>query len=294
MTTFYNNLKAVFAAVLVFTTCWQVSARDINVRGKVIHQATEEPLYGVSIFNADTDKLVGTTNDEGRYTVNVPSDCRLSFSVMGCQEKTVIVNGQLNIDVALEPKAKTLDEVVVKAKAITNALVTEPTDIMVKGNYLHVKTHVKVPHQLFSSSMRMIVQPSIYDVTSKTRKYMRPVVFDGRRYAITQERMYDWKPETDPLLPYVQIKKTGGRSDDVLTLQDSVFVDNPGHDFRCDIMSSLESYNSIVYTDTVVIARGTINPMRFLSYSLKGSPVTDERFFPTPRCNCVTPRVMCD
>lgn len=270
-------LVVVFAAF-----CLQLSARNINVRGKVTQDGTGEPLYGVGIYNAANNKFIGATNDEGKYTVNVPDDAALLFKVMGSEEQKVNVNGRITIDVVLAPKAKTLDEVVVQAKAITNALVTEPTEIEVRGNYLFMNTHVKVPSKLFSSSMRMIIQPSMYNITTKHRVYMKPVVFDGHRYAITQDRMYDWKPETDPLYRYQVIKKTGRRSDDIIPLKDSVFAKNPNQDFRLDIMTALETYNSIIYADTIQIARGTVNPLRFLSYSVKGSPVVNERFFPSP------------
>ena len=281
MMKFYKNIRFVFAVVLA-AFCLQLPARNINVRGKVCQDGTGEPLYGVGIYNAANNKLIGATNDEGRYTVNVADDAVLVFKVMGSEEQTVNVDGRITIDVILAPKAKTLDEVVVQAKAITNALVTEPTEIEVRGNYLFMNTHVKVPHKLFSSSMRMIIQPSMYNITTKRRMYMKPVVFDGHRYAITQERMYDWKAETDPLYAYQVVKKTGGRTDDIIPLKDSVFTKNPNQDFRLDIMTALETYNSIIYADTIQIARGTVNPLRFLSYSVKGSPVVNERFFPSP------------
>lgn len=281
MSTSNRFISVLLTAAIAFAGL-VLEARNINVRGKVTHDGTQDPIYGVSIYNKTTNKLIGTTNDEGRYTVNISDDGSLTFKVMGYEDVSIDVNGRISIDVPLVPLAQVLDEVIVQAKAITEAIVTEPTDIDVKGNYLYVKTHVKIPHKLFSSSMRMIIQPSIYNITTRHRTFMRPVVFDGRRYAITQERMYDWVPEKDPLLPYVQVKNTGRNKDDVLTIRDSIYVDNPNNDFRCDIMSSLESYNSIVYADTIMIARGTINPLRFLSYSIKGSPVTDEKFFPSP------------
>ena len=277
-----RKLLTIIAAAAIVLTGMTAQARNINVRGKVTIEGTGEPAYGVGIYNATTDKLIATTNDEGRYTVNIDENGSLKFRAMGTQSRTIPVNGQLSLNVTLLPEATELDEVVVMAKAINNKLITEPTDIDVKGNYLHVKTHVKIPHRLFSSNVRMIVQPAIYNVTRNEIMYMRPVVFDGHRYAITQQRMHDWDNTKDPLTPYIQVKHTGRRADDVLTLHDSVYVKNPKDDFRCDVMSSLETYNSVIYTDTFVIARGTVNPLRFLSYSLKGSPVTDERFFPAP------------
>lgn len=280
MTSKFITLIAAGAMLLSGLTA---TARNINVRGKVTQEGTDEPIYGVGIYNATTDKLIGTTNDEGRFTVNISDDGILKFRAMGNIEHSVAVNGRLTLDVTMIPDATTLDEVIVQAKAINNKLITEPTDIDVKGNYLHVKTHVKIPHKLFSSNVRMIVQPAIYNVTRNQLDYMRPIVFDGYRYAITQKRMHDWNTNQDPLKPYVLIKNTSGSTDDVLTIHDSIYVQNPRDDFRCDVMSSLEDYNNIIYADTFVIARGTINPLRFLSYSLKPQPMTDERFYPTPQ-----------
>lgn len=278
-----SRFITLIAAGAMLLSGLSAAARNINVRGKVTQEGTNEPIYGVGIYNANTDKLIGTTNDEGRFTVNISDNGILKFRAMGNIEQSVAVNGRLTLDVTMVPDATTLDEVIVQAKAINNRLITEPTDIDVKGNYLHVKTHVKIPHKLFSSNVRMIVQPAIYNVTRNQLDYMRPIVFDGYRYAITQERMHDWNTNQDPLKPYVQIKNTSGSTDDVLTIHDSIYVQNPRDDFRCDVMSSLEDYNNIIYADTFVIARGTVNPLRFLSYSLKPQTMTDERFFPTPQ-----------
>ena len=43
----------------------------------------------------------------------------------------------------------------------------EPTDIEIKGNYFHLKTRVPVPKEMFNSHRRLVLQPSIYDVTLK-------------------------------------------------------------------------------------------------------------------------------
>ncbi len=282
--TFGRLCRISLVALAVFAGA-EASARNINVRGKVINSRTEEPLFGVSIYNVGEDnKLIGSTNEEGHYTVNVDDTDQLLFSAMGCEDLTVDVNNRINIDVALIPEANQLGEVVVTAKSVAKGLIVEPTDIEVKGNNLYVKTRVTIPENIFSSSSRMIIQPAMCNVTKKEIVYMKPEVFDGRRYAITQERMYDWEPESDPLNDYVVIEGSAGtgKIGNVVYIRDSVYVENPKHDFFCEVMSSMETYNNVVYTDTFVIARGTVNPMRFLSYNLKGSPVVNEKFFPTP------------
>lgn len=51
---------------------------------------------------------------------------------------------------------------------------------------------------MFNSHRRLVLQPSIYDVTLKKRLLMRPVVFDGDTYNTTQNRMYDYDMDKDP------------------------------------------------------------------------------------------------
>jgi hypothetical protein len=275
--------KCLIAVVVALTATLAADARNINVRGSVTSRSTKERLSGVLIYNAATDKLVGTTTDEGRFTVNVPDDATLIFSFMGYEDQQQEVGGRITIDVTLAAEAVQLNELVVSGKAVVKAVVTEPTDLDVKGNYIHIHTRVKVPHQLFNSSARLIIQPALVNVTRKKTTLLDPVVFDGQRYAITQNRMYDFNSaKADPLTPYTRVKETGARTDDWIPFADSAYVATPNDDYRCDLMLSLENYNRFIYEDTVEIGRGTVNPLRWLDYSLAGSMVTDERFLPQP------------
>lgn len=279
-----NWLKiAALVLIMAMGASMQSEAREVNVHGRVTHRKTGEPLVFVSVYNVETGKLIGATNEEGRYTVNIDSEGTLEFSILGCEDYSEPVNGRLTIDVVLEPSAVVLNEVVVEAKRLGNAVITEPTDINVKGNYLYIKTHVKIPRELFSSNVRLVIQPDIFNITRKQQLLLKPLVFDGKRYHITQDRMYDFDAAAcDPLWKYTQVKKTGRGVDDVVTIADSVYVADPSEDYKCDLMVAMENYNRVLYRDTVVIGRGVVNPLRFLDFSLAGSPVVDEAFFPSP------------
>lgn len=273
--------SCLWVGALLWTAALPVSARDINVRG-VVSNIDGEPLYRVSIYNAGSNKLVGVTNEDGKYMVKIDSEGELLFSSLGYEEKWVAVRGELTVDVELQPSAVRLEEVVVSAKRITDNVVPEPTDIEVKGNYFHIKTRVKIPRELFSTDARMIIQPGIYNVTREQMIFLEPLVFDGQEYAITQERMYDYDKRQDPLARYVQVKNTSSRHDDWVGYNDSTYVENPNDDFRCDMMVAMENYNRVLYRDTFVIARGVVNPLRFLEYDIPGSAVKNEAFFPQP------------
>ncbi len=259
-----------------------MQARMVNVRGRVTQQGSGDPLSGVTIYSASDDKLLGVTNEEGRYTVNVDDEDELIFSSIICRDLHEPIKGRLAIDVALMPEAQELEEIVVKAKGSGKALVVEPTDLEVNGNTMTFKTKVKIPKRIFDSQVRMIIQPAVYNVTRRHLTYARPVVFDGWRYATTQRRMLDWDSDKDPLTPFRQIKQTGRNVDDYVYLIDSLYIENPKDDYMCVVMSSLEDYNRVIYADTFDIARGTVNPLRFLNYSLDGTPMNEEKFYPMP------------
>lgn len=277
-----QSIKIPVLVVLTLLTALAASGRTINVRGRVINDGTKEPLQSVTIRSGATGKLIGSTNMEGRFTVPVDEDDELIFSCMTCEPLTEPVKGRMNLEVSLMPKANQLDEVVVMAQGRGNVMDIGKAELDVKGNYIYLKKHVKIPRKLFSSGVRMIIQPTIYNVTKRRLDYLEPVVFDGHRYAITQRRMLDWDESKDPLTPYRTIKTTSRRKDDQVTISDSLYVDNPSDDFMCLVMTSMENYNRVVYADTFMIARGTVNPLRFLGYSLQAYDLDDEAYMPQP------------
>lgn len=277
-----NRISKYISLALLCALPGVAEAADLNVRGKVVQQGPNTPIEGVLIFNAENDKLLGNTNAYGEYDITVDENATLLFAVLGCKDLEEPVSGRLKIDVALFPDAQSLREVVVTGKNQNKGLELPPADLILEGNEISLKTFAKIPHQLFSSSARMIIQPAIYNVTTRTVHYLKPVVFDGRRYDITQRRMLDWNEEKDPLHNFTKVKQSGRRTDDTIYIVDRLHVDNPKNDFLCVVMSSMENYNRIIYTDTTQIARGTKNPLRFLSYSLNGIVLTDENFIPKP------------
>lgn len=257
-------------------------ARDINVRG-IVTNTEGEALQGVAIYNAEDNKLLAITNEEGKYMVIIDSGGKLLFSNLGSEDTEVPVDGRLTLDVQLAKSSITLDDVIVSAKSKLKVVAPEPTDIEVHGNYLTIKTRVKVPKRLFNTSTRLIIQPELMNVTRKDITYMKPIVFDGWRYHDTQDRMLDYDLSADPLNGYAAVRgKEHGKGDAVITYNDSIWVANPGDDFRCDMLMAMENYNRVFYRDTTTIARGVVNPLRFFQYHLDGAMLADSAYMPTP------------
>lgn len=100
-----------------------VQAQTLKLTGKVLNEKNE-PLAGVSV------KIVGgggtTTDVEGRFSVSLTPGVKyeLEFTAIGYAPKTIseaeVITGQINdINITLEVKAQTGDNVVVSAKTST-------------------------------------------------------------------------------------------------------------------------------------------------------------------------------
>lgn len=84
---------------------------DIKVSGSV-KSSDGEPLGGVSVKIKGTNKVVNTDN-EGKYTINAPSDGTLVFSYVGFEQQEVKIAGKSQLDVTLKAIATALNEVMV-------------------------------------------------------------------------------------------------------------------------------------------------------------------------------------
>ncbi len=84
---------------------------DIRVSGRIVSDAGE-PLSGVSVTLKGT-KTGTTTNSNGEYSITVPENGILVFSIVGYGAKEVAVNGQQLLNVSLVQSNRQMDEVVV-------------------------------------------------------------------------------------------------------------------------------------------------------------------------------------
>lgn len=275
----FFRFALLFLALLF--TAGAALARQINVRGIVIDEKGT-PLGGVAIYRPGETYASATTDDDGKYLLIAEDDDVLRFESLGMEDQEVPVSGRLILDVTLVKESIVLDVVTKVAKVKLKKVVPEPTDIEVKGNWAYIKTNIKVPSYLFNASTRLVVQPALYNVTAKKKWYLKPIVYDGQRYHYTQDRMLDHDVDLDPLYKFSQIRQKSNNNYDIVMWRDSVYLENPNHDFHCDMLMAIENYNRILYRDTTTIARGTVNPMRWFQYSLDATQVTDSAFFPTP------------
>lgn len=284
------SLRQVLALSLLLA-CMGVSAQDVfRLTGLVTDKDTEEPLLGVTISDPSTRRALATTDLDGRFALNVHAGMTLRFSMVGLKNQDVKVKAdKKHIEVKMQQDYISLGEVVVTTKRVTDKIMPEPTDIEVKGNYFHVKTRVRVPKEMFSHDTRLVVQPVIRNVTRGEEQLMRPMVYDARVYHTTQDRLYDYRMHSDqgdPLAQYVVVKSKAthekGRKNDIIGYADSVYVEHVKDDYTCNVYMAIENYNRILYRDTTIIAKGTVNPLRWLDYSFAAGQLSDSAYFPKP------------
>lgn len=255
-------------------------AEKIEVSG-VVRGEKGERIAGATILLTSTGEILGATDDEGKFAIKVAVDAKLRFESMGYDAYEIELKGKRNINIKMSGNGIALDEVEVVA-TVKNKIIPEPTDIEIKGGYMHLKTKFKIPGELYNSHVRLIVQPSLANLTKKETDWLQAVVYDGRNFHLNQERMYGFDISQDPLHSLVEIKSVPKEGETVY-YRDSIELKNMRDDYRGDVVMLIESYGKILYRDSFNIARGTVNPLRFLDYHALGQMAElDEKYLPKP------------
>lgn len=256
--------------------------RKLEVQGTVMD---DDGLPAISIVIRDKTaegEVYGITDYDGHFKIMADPTTSLHFSGLTYAPKVVKLNGKQRINVVLAFESRQLNEVVVTAKRIVNKLMPEPTDIEIVGNQYIIHPKVKVPRKIFTADSRVIVQPMLVNVTKGTQRLFQPAVVTGKKYAITLERMMEFDMSRDPLHPYYQKSKRVGR-DELIAYHDSLHVEDPDDEYRCDIFMYMVDYRKATYKDTVVIAKGTVNPMRFFDFKIGAKHILDDKYIPRPK-----------
>ncbi|RZK09989.1 MAG: SusC/RagA family TonB-linked outer membrane protein, partial [Flavobacterium sp.] len=107
---------------LTFTTqltfAQQSAAQNITVKGKVVDDRDGQGIPGITIVD-NNRKVVGVTNENGDFSVNVPKGISLSFSMIGYTAVTrTFSEAQSSVVIRIKESSSQLSEVVVTALGI--------------------------------------------------------------------------------------------------------------------------------------------------------------------------------
>lgn len=262
---------ALFCCILSITTIGSVSAQqNIRVQGTIMSIPGSKPINNVTIIH--DGYVISESDIDGKFVIRVPRDAKLKFHHGSYNEINVSVNGRQVLDLTMTERILEIEEVVVVGKSRKKRLTVEPTDIEIKGNYFHLKTRFRIPSALLTTDYRYIIQPTVYDVTKKERRNLRPVVIDGKNYTLVQYRYLDFDKYNDKLNPYI-VNNDISKDNDIYSYGDSLYFDRKdiNNDFRADCFLTLVTYRKprkFMLMDTLTIAKGTQNVMRFFTSSL--------------------------
>ena len=95
----FLKLTVLLTTIVGIFSYHDVMAQSKSVSGTVVDE-TGTPLIGMTVIITETTNGV-TTDIDGKYQINVPSDGSLTFSYLGYKTQVIDVNGRTKIDVQL-------------------------------------------------------------------------------------------------------------------------------------------------------------------------------------------------
>ncbi|APU68129.1 SusC/RagA family TonB-linked outer membrane protein [Christiangramia flava] len=110
--------KLSFLLTIALLSIQSMLAQEQTVSGTVIDGENNMPLPGVTVIQKGTNNGA-VTDFDGKYTIDVPGDAILVFTMIGYGSQELAVEGKTTLDVVLSEDAEALDEVVVTSLGIT-------------------------------------------------------------------------------------------------------------------------------------------------------------------------------
>jgi len=285
-----KKIYLLLALILMILPTHRAEAQhEIRIQGVVRDLATSEPIGGVSvIYNGDQ---VAFTDVDGNYSAFVPNNAELLFYKPEYNDYEVTVDNRQIININMTIKLVELGESIVVGKMSKKTIVVDQTELEVVGNYFHLKTKFRVPKQIFTTDKRFIVQPSLVNVTRGKVDWFRPVVMDGEVYKVNRQRVLGFEEDEDVLKPYI-VENDLDETHNIYQYHDSLFISREhfNEDFRAECYLAVNAnYENPKkdFLDTVIIARGTQNPLRFLDYHIDPLELNDTSLIPKPEMKLV-------
>ena len=263
---------------------------NIRVQGKITDISTGEPISAVNVIV--NGYVVAYSDLDGNYNCTVSRSAEITFYSGQYEEAKVKVDNRQVINVQMQMLTIELNEAVVTASYGKTTVYVAPTDLQIVGDHFVLKTSVRIPKRQFDSNSRFIFQPTLYNATLKDTSYFRPVVIDGENYHINHQRYYSFGDSNDKLADYVVTNELN-QTDHIYAYKDSLYIapTDFDHDYKSDCYIGINGLfrketsrfgGKTDYSDTLTIARGTINPLRFLDYNIEPQDLTDTTFIPKP------------
>ena len=291
--------------MLVAAPVLSVHAQDIKlVTGRIINKTTRKPFdpKNIIIYTFNTtgdaeDAYKALTEGNGFiFTTNVVSpDASGYYEVRVAETGAIIVKEDMVNKCAMEQVNYRMEinfEIEggnVLDQAVVSGTLTEPTPLKernrMNGNNLEVGNVIPLPAHFGKTNARMILQPVLYEGgTDRLVKYLKPLVYDGEQYKLTQERRMGYVDGRDPLFKYVSPTVSLVDSSMRVNWADTIKVDDPSKSYYVRGVMRLEDYNKIYYERDMQLASArSIRPLKFLEYSIDQYELDPNKYRERPR-----------
>lgn len=217
-----------------------------------------------TLFMHEEDRT--ETDANGYYEILVPDNGALVFKAGLNKAVMEKVNHRMKIDVEVNDGIH-LEEVVVTGKL--KQIQPEPKASRLIGNRFYPYNTFVVPEGEGNKYSRLIIQPYVLNCeTNDTVEFLKPLVYDGKEYHLTQTRRMGYDLKRDALGEYIQPKPlTHDRM--VIEWEDTVTVPDPNVNYSCYADFCIENYRQVPFRKTYQINTcENKRPLRFLEYSL--------------------------
>ena len=108
-------MRKILIFINVTFLCLQLIAQTAHVKGKVVGE-DGQPIPGVSIANKKTSKIVGITDAQGAFDLNLATGITLVFSSIEFESKEATASAAMNV--VLKTNIQSLTEVVVTGTGV--------------------------------------------------------------------------------------------------------------------------------------------------------------------------------
>ncbi len=285
-------LKSLLTAVVLlsFLSLESYAQERRLITGRIINKSTGKPFPKdelIEIFAFDTEGLgeenlavmkdgvgqisgyyeVMPPDESGYYQATLPETGALIFRVGIAEPILERVKYRDEINVAVEGGLMIDASTKVEKSTGISALEEE---VQIDGNNLLAVYSFRIPENTGRSNARLILQPMFMDgITNDTLAFLRPWIYDGEEYSLTQERRMGFRRSNDPLMKYV-LPDSLTSAEFVIKWRDTVYLENPRGRYYVKGKLLVEDYNKVLFEkDSIQMASSRARrPMQFLDYKL--------------------------
>lgn len=271
-------LLVFFQLCISFSMLSQTQEKPVKITVNGFVTDMEGVPLGETIVTIEGEQGLAAANEEGSFSIAVDPNAKLYVSHIGYQPKEVLLEGRSILKIQLDKLSTALSEVVVSSTIKKLMKVTfDPAELELIKDQFFLKTRYRIPNGVYRSDSRLIIQPYIVNVTQGISSSLKPVVLDGTNFDILIKRgMECGDPKEREYYSQFARVVDNITPNDLILYQDSFPVENIQDVYRADILVKINTFCKSEYHDSIVIAKGVVYPLRFLSYKLAAMPMGNE------------------